>query len=206
MRWLGVALLVLCATRAFADGEWREVDREDGIVVEAREVAGSPLHEIRATAHAAVPPALVLDVLWRHAEHPSFVPHLAHLDVLRDAGDDRVVYEQIAFPLLKDRDVVLRLHRTRDPVTGTADVTSTAITDEGPPPTSQFVRVTTNVGHWHLAPAPDGGTDVTYTIRTDAGGHLPAWLANRAQRIAVPEIVGAMVHRAESDLRRAHAR
>ncbi len=206
MRWSGVALLLLASTATFADGGWQEIGREDGVVVEAREVAGSPLHEIRATAHATVPPEAVLEVLWRHAEHPSFVPHLAHLDVVRDAGDERIVYEQITFPLLKDRDVVLRVRRARDLATGTIDVTSAAITDEGPPPTSAFVRVTANAGHWHLVPSADGGTDVTYTIRTDAGGHLPAWVANRAQRSAVPELVQAMLHRAEADVRQAHAR
>ena len=66
--------------------------------------------------------------------------------------------------------------------------------------------MTTNVGHWHLVPSADGGTDVTYTIRTDAGGHLPAWLAHRAQRDAVPELVHAILGRAETDVREAHAR
>ena len=185
--------LCLVAPRAKADDGWRRVDVEQGIVVDAREVSGSPLHEVRATAHADASPAAILAVLWRHEEQPQFMPHLKHVEVVRDAGDERVVYEQLALPVLKDRDVVLDVHRTIDPATGTIDVTSAAVSDEGPPETSRFVRVHTSAGHWHLVPA-GGGTDLTYTIRTDVG--LPAWLVNRAQHETVPDAVHAVIERA----------
>jgi START domain-containing protein len=77
-------------------------------------------------------------------------------------------------------------------------VTTTSITDEGPPPSSRFVRVVTSAGHWHAEPAAGGGTDVTYTIRTDVGGRLPAWIVNRAQRETVPDVVRAMLTRART--------
>jgi hypothetical protein len=185
--------LCLLASRAKADGGWRRVDVEGGIVIEAREVAGSSLHEGRASVHADVAPAAIVAVLWRHEEQPQFMPHLKHLEVVRDAGDERVLYEQLDVPLLKDRDVVLRVHRTTEATTGTIDLTSAAISDEGPPETSRFVRVHTSAGHWHLVPAGDG-TDVTYTIRSDVG--LPAWLVNRAQHETVPDVVHAVIERA----------
>jgi hypothetical protein len=121
------------------------------------------------------------------------MPHLKHLEVVRDGADERVLYEQLDVPLLKDRDVVLLVRRTTDATTGTIDLTSAAISDEGPPETSRFVRVHTSAGHWHLVPA-NGGTDVTYTIRSDVG--LPAWLVNRAQHETVPDAVHAVIERA----------
>jgi hypothetical protein len=189
---LPLALCVLAA-RAKADDGWRRVGVEGGIVVEAREVPGSSLHEVRATVHADAPPAALLGVLWRHEEQPQFMPHLRHVEVVRDGADERVVYEQLDIPLLKDRDVVLHVRRTVDATTGTIDVTSAAVSDEGPPETSRFVRVKTSAGHWHLVPAA-GGTDLTYTIRTDVG--LPAWLVNRAQHETVPDVVHAVIERA----------
>ena len=138
-------------------------------------------------------------MVWRYEDHPRFVPHLQHAEVLRDAGDERIVYEELSLPVLKDRDVVLRARRTTDPATGAIDVTTTAITDEGPPPTSRFVRVRSSAGHWHAAPASGGGSDVTYTIRTDVGGGVPAWIVNRAQHEAVPDLVRAMLARARDE-------
>jgi hypothetical protein len=191
-----LAVIGLLARGAQADDGWHAVRVEDGITVEARDVAGSPLHEVRAIVHADAAPAAILGVLWRHEEQPQFMPRLRHVEVVRDSGDERVVYEQIAVPLLKDRDVVLRVRRTVDAATGTIDVRSQAVSDEGPPETSQFVRVRTTAGHWHLVPASNGGTDVTYTLRTDLG--LPAWLVNRAQHDTAPDMVRAVVDRART--------
>jgi hypothetical protein len=191
---LSLALVAL-AHPARADDGWRRVASDHGIVVEARDVPGSSLHEVRATTHAEPPPAAILAVLWRHEEHPQFWPHVRHVEVVRDDGDERIVYEQLDIPLLKDRDVVLRVRRTTG-ADGTVDVQTTAISDEGPPATSRFVRIRESAGHWHLAPA-GGGTDITYTVRSDVG--LPAWLVNRAQRETIPDVVRAVIARAGRD-------
>jgi hypothetical protein len=193
-----LAILIYLVASAAADDGWRRVDLEHGILVEARDVPGSALHEVRASAHSDASVAAIMAVLWHHEVHPSFVPHVRHVEVIRDAGDERILYEQVDVPLLRDRDIVLRAHRTADPATGVADVTTTAITDEGPPPSSRFVRVQSSASHWHLVPAATGGTDVTYAIRTDAGGIVPAWIVNRAQHDAVPDLVHAILLRAES--------
>jgi hypothetical protein len=187
-------LLLLAVAVASADDGWKRVDEEHGIVVDARDVPGSSLHEVRATVHSDLPPVTIAAVVWRYDEHDRFVPHLEHAEIVRDAGDERIVYEQLGIPLLKDRDVVLRARRETAP-DGTIDIRTTAIAGEGPPPTSRFIRVQTSAGHWRLAPAA-GGTDVTYDIRTDVGGSVPAWIVNRAQREAVPDLVKAMLDRA----------
>jgi hypothetical protein len=198
MRVITGLVSLLLATSAIAGDGWERVGIEDGIVVEARDVAGSSLREVRATVHVDVPPAAIAAVVWRYEDHASFLPRLRHAEVLRDAGDERIVYEQIALPLLRDRDVVLRAQRAVDGASGTIDIRSMAIADEGPPETSRFVRVRTSAGHWHLVPA-GGGTDVTYLVRSDVGGTVPAWLVNRAQREAVPDLVRAMLARAQAE-------
>ena len=192
---LVLVVLLLVATPVAADDGWQRVDEEHGVVVDAREVPGSSLHEVRASIHSALAPATIAAVVWRYEEHDRFVPRLAHAEVVRDVGpDERIVYEQLAIPLLKDRDVVLRARR-QTAADGTIDIRTTAIDGEGPPATSRFVRVQTSEGHWQLTPA-DGGTDVVYDIRTDVGGAVPAWIVNRAQREAVPDLVKAILDRA----------
>ena len=195
-----LALLVLSSPALCTDDGWRRIDLEDGILVEARDVESSPLHEVRASTHSDSAPETILAVLWHHEEHPRFVPYLRHLEVLEDAGDERLLYEQIAIPVLKDRDVVLRVRRSVDPTTGVVDVTSRSVSNEGPAPTSSFVRVKSTAGHWHLVPVAGGGTDVTYTIRTEVGGSIPAWIVNRAQRESVPHGVRVMLERAAQTL------
>jgi hypothetical protein len=195
MRGRIMCLVLSMAALAVADDGWERVDVEDGITIEARAVEGSSLREVRTTTHVDVPPAALAAVLWNYRDHASFVPRLKHAEIVRDGGDERVVYEQIEIPVLKGRDVVLRIRRHVDPATGAIEFRSTAVTDEGPPESSRFVRVRTSTGHWRFAPA-GGGTDVTYVIRSDVGGAVPAWIVNRAQREAVPDLVRAIIDRA----------
>lgn len=193
------AVVLLLLTGSFAGaGDWKRIGDENGMVVDSREVEGSSLHEVRVSTHADVPPSTVAAVIWRYQDHASFVPRLKHAEVLRDAGDERIVYEQLELPLVSNRDVVLRVHREVDKASGTIDIRSAAISDEGPAETSQFVRVRSSAGHWHLVPA-GGGTDLTYVIRSDIGGSVPTWIKNRAQRDAVPDLVHAMVERARTE-------
>lgn len=191
------SLLALLAWAAVAHaGDWQRVTDQDGIVVESRAVERWPARELRATAHAAVPPAALMATLWWHDEYARFVPYVKRLDVLRDDGDTKLVYEQVRVPLAKDRDLTARVTRTFAADTATYEMTSTAVPEAGPPARDDHVRVRTSASRWRLAPAADGGTDVTYTLRTDAGGLLPGWIVRLIQRDATVKLIRAMLDRA----------
>ena len=195
-----VSILILAvAIAAAAAGEpaWERVGEERGIVVESRDVAGSSLHDVRATAQSPASVSALLGVLWSHEQFARLLPRVKHIEVLRDAGDERLVYEQVHVPLLKDRDIVFRVHRYTDPRTGIAEIDSLAVTNEGPPERDDHVRVRESHAHWTLVPRPEGGTTVAYLVRADIGGNVPAWVVNRAQREAVPDLVHAILAEAE---------
>lgn len=174
MRGYVVALLVVAGISQADDSEWQRIADRDGIAIERRSAEDPSIREVRATARSPLPPAAIMATVWRHDEYVEFVPYLKRLDVLRDEGDAKLIYEQIRVPLVKDRDATIRVTRTFSPDTGTYEITSSAVADEGPPKSDDYVRVRTSVARWRLAPSADGGTAVTYTIRTDAGGRLPA--------------------------------
>lgn len=189
---LGVLASLTCVALA-ADG-WQPVETRGGVTIEARDVPGSAVHELRATAHSPLPPSAIGDVLWKPQEFLQFLPHLDHLEILQESADDRLVYEQFHVPLLKDRDVTLRVHREVEP-SGAIELSSHAVSDAGPPENDDHVRVHASETHWHLIPA-GGGTDVTYTLRADIGGMVPGWVVNTAQRKTVPMFVHAVLDRA----------
>jgi ribosome-associated toxin RatA of RatAB toxin-antitoxin module len=199
--WL-LVLLALAGVAVADDGPWERVGERDGIVIERRAVEGSPTGELRLTARSPLRPAAIMATLWRQQEFPQFVPYLKRLDVLRDDGDAKLLYEQIHVPLLKDRDVTLRTKRTASPDTGVYEVTTVAAPDEGPPEDGRHVRVRTSESRWRLAPAADGGTEATYTIRTDGGGAVPAWIVHAAQKDAAAKLVRAVLARAAADVAR----
>ena len=189
----GVVLL-LGVTAASADQPWRRVGDRDGMAIEARTPDGSTMREVRVTTHDPLPPDTIMATLWRHEEYPRFVEFLEQVDVLRDDGDSKLVYERIRVPLGRDRDTTLRITRTRS---GEGwEVVSTAVPEEGPPPSAGYVRIRASRSVWRLVPAADGGTDVSYEIRTDAGGLLPGWIVARVQNTAAAKFVRAILERA----------
>src|SRR5258706_898095 len=133
--WLPVLLCLLVGAARASSSEWQPLSDDDGIVLESRQVDEAP-REVRATTWTDVPVAAIMRVLWAHEEQPRFVPHLEYAAIVRDDLDERIVYQQIDIPVLRDRDLVVRARRTVDPATGVADVTTAAIADEGPPETS----------------------------------------------------------------------
>ena len=194
MRFL-LALLA-CATLARADDGWKPVGVRDGITVEYRQVEGAPVREVRARTHSPLPAAAIRKTLWCHEEYVQFVPYLKRLDILREDEDTKLLYEQLNVPLLKDRDVTVRVHRHLDPDTGIFEMNTEAAPDEGPPVRADYVRVRTSKSLWRLVPTADGGTDVSYALRTDAGGLVPVWMANLAQKDATARFVRAVLERA----------
>jgi START domain-containing protein len=191
-----VALALLAGVGAAADGGWQHRGERDGIAIDDRTTGESPVRELRLTTRSPVPPAAIMATLWRHDEYVQFLPYLKRLDVLRDDGDTKLIYEQVRFPVVKDRDLTIRVTRTVSPDGNTYEITSVAVPDEGPPENRDHVRVRTSAARWNLAPAADGGTDVTYTIRADAGGLLPTWIVDTFERDAAVKILRAMLDRA----------
>jgi ribosome-associated toxin RatA of RatAB toxin-antitoxin module len=192
-------LALLAGPAAAEDGAWHRVLERDGVVVERRNDPGPRFHEVRATAHSPLSPATIMATLWKHEDWVEFVPYLKRLDVLRDDGDTKLLYEQFRVPFATDRDATMRVARAVSPARGLYEVTSTAVPDEGPPASSEYVRVRESTSRWRLAPAEDGGTVVTYTIRANPGGLVPAWVVNQAQKEATAKFVHAMLERARQN-------
>jgi ribosome-associated toxin RatA of RatAB toxin-antitoxin module len=138
-----------------------------------------------------------METIWKHEDYPRFLPYVARLDVLRDEGDVRLIYEQLNLPVVKDRDGTMRVTRTFSPETRVYEVTSVAAPDAGPPESREHVRIRTSAAHWRLVPAADGGTDLTYTIRVDPGGKIPGWMMGWLQEGATTRVLRAMLKRAQ---------
>lgn len=193
----GVVLALAAALGWAGDGGWTRAGEHDGVVVEQRTVAGSSIRAVRGRGRSPLPPAAILAIIWKQREYPQFVPYLKRLDVLAEGPDELLVYEQVAMPLVAtDRDYTIRLRRTAFPDTGRFEVAFTSAPAEGPPENDSHVRVRTISGSWVIEPDPGGGTRATYTVQSDPGGAIPAWLVNRLQVRVVARFVHAVLERA----------
>ena len=182
-------------------GAWEEVHKDDALTVERRPVprgeGRSGLFELRISGHATVPPERMFETLWKHEEYEQFVPRLKKMQILSNDGTVKLLYQQAKMPMVKDRDYVVRVKKVIDP---SARVYETVIetAEGGPPESDDFVRIKRIRGRWTLSPDAAGtGTDVVYQIFVDPGESLPPWAVAMGQKSGTPDVVRAMIKRAE---------
>jgi ribosome-associated toxin RatA of RatAB toxin-antitoxin module len=197
---VGLFGVLVVGAPAWTSAQWNQVTEVEGIQVARRLLPGTGRYEVRVSTAASFPPQVIFETLWRHHEYSDFVPHLKHLTILKHAPNEKVIYEQIRMPLVRDRDYTVKVTAERDPATGRMQITFVSAPEDGPPAQDGYVRVTAIHGSWTLVPTRDGGTLVTYVVSSDPGGALPAWLVNRAQRQAAPALVKAMLDRVKDNL------
>jgi hypothetical protein len=176
-----VALLVsgvsFLSPVARADEGWTELGTKNGVLYEKRAVSGSKFLEYRATMQVSLAPAQALQGIWKViTEMP---PPTNNRRVLKRTDDEVVVYDQINTPIVRDRDVTLRMYKVvRPDVLAVRFESSDAF---GPPPDPKWVRLPVVRGAWTLVEAP-GGTRLTYVCYSEPGGSIPAFMVRGAQR------------------------
>jgi ribosome-associated toxin RatA of RatAB toxin-antitoxin module len=190
-------VLVLLAPAESRAADWETLSQKDGMLVERRGVDGSPVQEVRVTAHTWLAPGDVFDTIWRQRDYPQFVPYLKRLDIIAESGDERIVYEQVALPFVRDRDYTVRVRRQMDPAAQRYEMAFASTDDLAPPLNVAYVRIRDIFGSWRVELDGAGrGSVLRYTVRSDPGGMIPAWVANKAQGDAAANLVRAMIRRA----------
>jgi ribosome-associated toxin RatA of RatAB toxin-antitoxin module len=196
-----VGVILLLASPAAA--EWEQLFQKLGVLVERRTASGSSVSDFRATTTSPLEPSAIFSTLWGHREYPVFIPHLKRLDILSDNGDERITYEQIAMPLVRDRDYTMRIRRYVDLKAHRYAITFTSANEAGPPADSHHVRVNSVQGSWTVEPGSEGkGSIIRYDVRGEPGGAIPAWLASLAQQEAIVDLVRAVLARTQEIGRR----
>lgn len=166
-----------------ADGAgagWRQHSTKDGITVERREVPGSRYYEHRAVAEVPVSPEAAAEEVWRELRS-STMEAVKRREILREAPDELLLYDQITTPVVSDRDYVITVKRIHDPAKRRWEFRCATVSDIGPPPAAGYVRIPTIRAGWVLEPGERGGTKLTYYAYSEPGGMITALIARGAQ-------------------------
>ena len=178
------------------EAKWNIASKAPELTVYERLHDGSKLREFKAVGLIALPPEVVHRVIDDVEEFPHFVPYVVEARVLFRDASSRVSYQRISPPLMGDRDYTIRVRfETRRPPGGALCYCNRWQTanELGPPEKRGVTRVKITEGSWLLEPTPDGRqTRATYTIFSDSGASLPAYLINAASRTAIPKLFDAI--------------
>ncbi len=190
-----LSLLVLLA--GANETAWQQVARDDGIIVLARKPEGGSVSEVKATALVEAPPHDVWRVIRDYTNYTKTMPYTDESRVLASEQDGKVIVFHclVNAPLVDKRDFIIRIRDESDWKDGKGFLKTawTVTTDGAPAEREDVVRVKLNDGYWLLEPREEGKkTFVTYYLYTDPGGSLPKWIADKANKTSVPDVLRAV--------------
>lgn len=189
----GCLCLTLTAAEpeAFAT-EWKLVSNSDNVELYRRQRALS--NESRAIGEIAAPVEVVHAVIDDVESYSKFMPYTAECRVLKRERNSVLAYQRISAPLTSDRDYTVRVRTNSKPAEGGVSYFSRWEADNaaGPPEKPGVVRVKLCEGSWLLEPAGPKITRATYTIYTDSGGAIPAFIKNTGSQIGIRKMFAAV--------------
>ena len=199
-----VILLLLVALPAFSlasepaslsmsDG-WTLSNESSGIRLYSRPRPGSSLKEFKAVGEIDAPAHAVHNVIDDIEAYASFMPFVAECRLIKREADSIITYQRLSPKICRDRDYTLRIRETSwAGSNGLVYLNRWEPANEfGPAEKKGVIRVKLCEGGWLLEPEDATKTRATYTVYTDSGGAIPAYIANRASQIAIGRLFVAV--------------
>jgi len=175
-------------------GEWKLVSTSDNVALYRRSRPGPGHYESKAIGEIAAASTTVHVVLDDVDSYPRFMPYTVECRVLKREGESVLTYQRLSAPLVSDRDYTLRVRTTSKKVEGGTSYLSRWETENalGPVERPGIVRVKLCEGGWLLEPVGRTATRATYTVYTDSGGVIPAFIKNTGSQIGIRKIFAAL--------------
>ena len=189
-------LLCLPALAVAEEPKWRDHGQVDGMKVELRDVPGSPFEEIRVTATSTEPLPRLCEVIFGKGAAAKNEGNFKKREVLRETATERWTYEQIAVPVVSDRDYVVHVKIEQPAETGRCEISFRTEDDPSRPPAPGLVRIKSVRGYWWVTPLDGGKVKIVYQVFSDPGGSVPAFLARGSQRSAATDFLKTILTRA----------
>jgi hypothetical protein len=173
-----ITLVTLCH-HAYGQEDWILREEKEGISIYTRNFPDSKFKAIRVkcelTATLSQFVAVILDVntgvQWVYSTKSSVL-------LKQVSPSELYYYSEVNIPWpLSNRDFIAHLKATQDPHTRVVTIDGPTVSDYLPVK-KNIVRVARSEGKWIITPLAGRRIRVDYTLRTDPGGSIPAWMVN----------------------------
>lgn len=176
-----------------SDG-WKYLKESGGVTLYSRPHEGSHLRELKAVGKIDASTRAVHNVIDDIEAYPSFMPYTAEVRLIKREQDLIVAYQRLSPKIVGDRDYTLRIHEKSWPVeNGLAYLSRWEPANElGPAEKPGVFRVKVCEGSWMLEPAGADQTRATYSVYTDIGVAVPAFIANGISEMGIKKLFAAV--------------
>jgi hypothetical protein len=159
------------------DCELRKSD--DDIYIYACRVEDSNLRSIRATFSLPTNLSTLAGYILDIDKYTEWQFNMIKAVVVERISENELIYHaEIKAPWpVTNRDLVVRLKVSQDPVSKVMQSHIVSIPDYIPP-VKGVVRIPRSEGRWIMTPVGKDQVDIQYNFMVDPGGTIPAWLIN----------------------------
>jgi hypothetical protein len=173
---------------------WKLASDAKEVVIYSRPHAESNLKEFRAIGFIDAAASAVHAVIDDFENYPKFMPYTLECRLIKREGDSVIGYQRLSPKIVEDRDYTLRVSKKSWPgPKGLTYLSQWETANEmGPPAQKGVVRLKVCNGTWLLEPDGAARTRATYSIYSDTGGFVPAFIANHASLTAIKKLYAAI--------------
>jgi hypothetical protein len=173
---------------------WKPASGSKDVAIYSRARAGSSLKEFRAIGAIDAPTSAVHAVLDDFENYPTFMPYTLECRLLKRESDSIITYQRLSPKICADRDYTLRVWKKSWPGSdGFSYLDQWQPANAlGPAETKGVIRVKICDGTWLLEPHGAMKTRATYSVYSDTGGVIPAFIANQASRVGISKLFDAV--------------
>src|SRR5262245_29121467 len=173
---------------------WKLATDAKDVVIYSRPHADSNLKEFRAVGSIDAPSYAVHAVIDDFENYPKFMPYTVECRLIKHEGDAVIGYQRLSPKICEDRDYTLRVSKKSWP--GAKGLTYLSqwqtANDLGPPEQKGVVRLKVCNGTWLLEADGPARTRATYSIYSETGGVIPAFIANHASLTGIKKLYAAI--------------
>jgi hypothetical protein len=199
---LGLILLVFSSNTFAAEFSssvspkegWKLAADAKEVIIYSRPHADSNLKEFKAIGSIDAPNCAVHAVIDDFENYPKFMPYTLECRLIKHEGDAVIGYQRLSPKICEDRDYTLRVSKKSWPgPKGLTYLSQWQTANElGPTEQKGVVRIKVCNGTWLLEPDGPTKTRATYSIYSDTGGVIPAFIANHASLTAIKKLYAAI--------------
>src|SRR5438874_8535135 len=173
---------------------WELSSGSKDVALYSRARAGSRLKEFKAIGSIDASTRAVHAVIDDFENYPGFMPYTVECWLIKRESDSIVGYQRLSPKICEDRDYTLRVWKKSwaGPEGFTYLSRWEPANELGPAERKGVVRVKICDGGWLLEPDGPIKTRATYSIYTDTGGMIPAFIANGASRVGISKLFEAV--------------
>jgi hypothetical protein len=173
---------------------WKLAADAKDVIIYSRPHADSTLKEFKAIGSIDAPGYAVHAVIDDFENYPKFMPYTLECRLIKREGGSVIGYQRLSPKICEDRDYTLRVSKKSWPgPKGLTYLSQWQTANElGPAEQKGVVRLKVCDGTWLLEPDGPANTRATYSIYSDTGGFIPAFIANHASLTAIKKLYAAI--------------